>query len=418
MSVASDTTQSEALLAQEMDRRLLIQRKFESLAGDIKDRDDSTPTDSDEEQFKVYRMELAELDERINQRSQDIETTRTAIETATRIRRVIAGAHDGIDSDEDGIMYRDFSSYALDYIITRTGPECSKIAQLAGGDKAVLQAQERLGLLKRVNNTLSSNVGGLQPPQFIDQIFQVINKSRPLVDAAPSTALVRGQLTYPKITQRPLVAVQNTEKTEAGNQGMVVDMETATASTYLGGGDLSWQAINWSTPDALQLWFDLAAANYALKTETDAGDVVTDSAFAHIISTPLTSTPDFATFMTAVGAGYSKVYADSGRIANTIVMAPDRFGYLLGTTSTPTAIFVNVSGEQVGPLNFLVSRGLGAGEIVVGDMAGLLVAETPGAPVELRVVEPAIGGVEVGLIGAFEAVIVDDGSFSLITTAS
>ena len=51
-------------------------------------------------------------------------------------------------------------------------------------------------------------------------------------------------------------------------------------------------------------------------------------------------------------------------------------------------------------------------------MAGLLVAETPGAPVELRVVEPAIGGLEVGIIGGFEAVVVDDGAFANITTAS
>jgi hypothetical protein len=33
-------------------------------------------------------------------------------------------------------------------------------------------------------------------------------------------------------------------------------------------------------------------------------------------------------------------------------------------------------------------------------------------------VEPAIGGVEVGLIGAFEAVVVDDGAFATITTAT
>jgi hypothetical protein len=59
-----------------------------------------------------------------------------------------------------------------------------------------------------------------------------------------------------------------------------------------------------------------------------------------------------------------------------------------------------------------------SGVIVVGDRDGLLVAETAGAPVELRVVEPAIGGVEVGLIGAFEAVVVDDGAFAMITTAS
>ena len=66
----------------------------------------------------------------------------------------------------------------------------------------------------------------------------------------------------------------------------------------------------------------------------------------------------------------------------------------------------------------VVSRGMDAGVIAVGDRAGLLVAETAGAPVELRVVEPAIGGVEVGIIGAFEAVVVDDGAFSMLTTAS
>ena len=65
-----------------------------------------------------------------------------------------------------------------------------------------------------------------------------------------------------------------------------------------------------------------------------------------------------------------------------------------------------------------MSRGMDAGVIVVGDRQGLLVAETAGAPVELRVVEPAIGGFEVGIIGAFEAVVVDDGAFAMITTAS
>ena len=69
------------------------------------------------------------------------------------------------------------------------------------------------------------------------------------------------------------MAVQTTQKTEAGNQGMDISMVTATASTYLGGGDLSWQAINWSTPNALDLWFRLVAADYALKTEQDAGQV-------------------------------------------------------------------------------------------------------------------------------------------------
>jgi len=414
-----NTTPSETRLSLLLDEREIVTQKYESVVASVNARDDKAMTDVEVEHVAMYRERMTQIDSEVEQVSSDLEGTRKAIETAKMVRRAMAGAEAGVEEDGDGIIYRDFATYARDVILTRGSTECSKIAQLAGGEEIVLRAKERLGLLKRTPaNTLSSNVAGLQPPQYIDQIFQVIDNSRPLVAAAPSTTLERGTLTYPSVDTRPIVAVQATQKTEAGNQGMVVSLKTTTASTYLGGGDLSWQAIQWSTPDALSLWFQLCAADYALKTEQDAAKTVTDSAFGHIISAPLAATPDFATIMTAVGAGYAKVYSDSKRVADTIIMAPDRFGYLLGLTSTPTAVFVNVNGQNIGPLSILVSRGLDAGTIIVGDMEGLLVAETGGAPVELRVVEPAIGGVEVGIIGAFEAVVVDPGAFSLITTAS
>jgi len=303
-------------------------------------------------------------------------------------------------------------------ILTGQGREVSKIAaNVAKPDREA--AAQRLELAQRTPaNTLTSDVGGLLPPQHIAQIFQVIDTSRPIVQSAQRAALERGVLTYPQVDASPVVAVQGTEKTEAGNTGMDISMQTATASTYLGGGDLSWQAINWSTPNALDLWFRLVAADYALKTEQDAAQVLQHSGFSNNISSTISGTATFADFMTAIGAGYAEVFANSGRVANTVYMAPDRFGYLLGLTSSAFTQFTSVSGDTVGPLNVVVSRGMDSGVIVVGDRDGLLVAETAGAPVELRVVEPAIGGVEVGLIGAFEAVVVDDGAFAMITTAS
>jgi hypothetical protein len=79
--------------------------------------------------------------------------------------------------------------------------------------------------------------------------------------------------------------------------------------------------------------------------------------------------------------------------------------------------FSDMSGNIAG-LNVVISRGLDAGVVAVGVRSKLIVAESPGAPVELRVVEPAIGGVEVGLIGAFEAVVAEDEAFALLSTAS
>ena len=373
-------------------------------------------SDTEEQHLTLLREEMTSLDAEIDQLLKDKEADDKALERTKLVRRAML-TEKGVDSD--GPVYEDFASYARDVILTRETAVCSAISSQYASKAEIETARARLDLLQRTPaNTLSSNVAGLNPPDHIAQIFQVIDNSRPLVAAAPKTGLVRGTITYPSVDQRPIVAVQASEKTEAGNQGMIVSMKTASAVTYLGGGDLSWQAINWSTPDALQLWFELVAADYALKTETAACDAVTDDAFTHIVSSPLTGSYAFSDLMTAIGKGYAAVYANSHRIANTIALDPNAYGYLFGLTSTPTSMFVTIGGDRVGPLNFVITRGLASGEIIVGDMAGLLVAETPGAPVELRVVEPAIGGLEVGLIGAFKPVVVDPGAFALITTAS
>lgn len=414
----SATTQAELRLTTLVGERAEVTKLHETLLSNI--GEGNSPSEPEAELLTTYREKAIALDTEIEQLTEDVERNKRAVEASKAIKRALASGAPGVEADDDGIVYRDFDAYAFDYFITRQNvKEAVKITRQWGVTEDEVQAaKQRLDLMRTPANTLSSNVGGLTPPQHIAQIFQVIDNSRPLVAAARRADLERGTLTYPQVDTPPVVAVQGSEKTEAGNTGMAISMVTKTASTYLGGGDLSWQAINWSTPSALRLWFDLVAADYALKTETDAATVVSASAFLNNISSTLAASPTFAAFMTAVGAGYAEVWANSGRTANAIIMAPDRFGYILGLTSDAFSQFVSVDQAGVGPLRVVVSRGLNAGEIIVGDLAALLVAETAGAPVEMQVVEPAIGGVEVGLIGAFEAAVVDDGAFALITTAS
>ncbi len=413
-------TQSELRLATLVDERTLVHDKHEAKLAEIATREDKSGTQSDKELLRGYRDKLEAYDADIAELTRHLEAEQVALGESRKIRNILSGGGDqAVDTNGDEPVYRTMATYARDVILTSPSQTSGMIA--AHVDPAELQrAQERLQMVKRVpTNTTSTTVAGLIPPQHISQIFQVINKSRPIVETANRADLVRGTLTFPQVDTKPVVTVQSAEKTEGGTTGLAISMVTATASTYLGGGDLSWQAVNWSTPNALDLWFDLVAADYALKTETDAATVISSEAFQHKITTLLSSTPTFAEFMTAIGAGAGKVYADSGRLANTVYMAPDRYWYIFGTTSSAFAQFTTVSATGVGPaLNFVQSRGLNAGEIIVGDSKGLLVAETPGAPVELRVVEPSIGGYEVGLIGAFEAVVVDDGAFAHVTTAS
>jgi hypothetical protein len=413
-----NATQSQLRLTNLIDEREKTHTLHEEKLAEIEGRTDKTLTDVDNRQITAYRERMIELDTEIEGLAETVEQNNKADEQSKAVRRMMAAGGETLTEDGE-VVYRTMAEYARDVILTRDGRQLDSIKALVGDKTELQRAETRLQLLKRLPaNTLSSNVAGLTPAQHIAQIFQVINDSRPLVESAQRTDLVRGVLNYPQVDTSPVVAVQNTQKTEAGNTGMAISMATATASTYLGGGDLSWQAINWSTPNALDMWFRLAAADYALKTEQDAAQAMQHSAFSNNITTTIAAAAAFNTWMTGIGAGYSEVFANSGRTANTLYIAPDLFGYLLGLTSNAFTQFMSVGASSIGPLNIVVSRGMDAGVAVVGDRDGLLVAETAGAPVELRVVEPAIGGVEVGIIGAFEAVVVDDGAFAMITTAS
>lgn len=411
-------SQAERTLQLRVDAREQVHQLQETL---LRELGDETPSEMQQTQLTKYRADLEYYDGEIDTWSEQVDRDREARKKSEDIRRRANAFHGKGEVGQDGEpVYRTLGQVAIDQILTSQNRHArAHIGTKGVAPEEMQRAAARLEALERTPaTTLSSDIAGLTPPQHVAEIFQIINADRPLVDAARKVNLTNLVWTYPQVDATPVVAVQGTQKTEAGNTGLDVSMVTKTASTYLGGGNLSWQAIQFSDPSAYDLWFQEIAADYALKTETDAATVVSASAFLNNISSTIATSADFAAFMAGVGAGYSEVYANSGRIANAIIMAPDRFGYLLGMTSAAMTQFVDVGQSGVGPLRVIVSRGLNAGEIIVGDMNGLLVAENAGAPVRMFVSEPAIAGVEVGLVGAFDAAVADDGAFALITTAS
>lgn len=412
-------TQARRTLQIRGDAREDVHAKMEAL---LRELDGKKPSEQQNDQLTKYRSDLAYLDGEIDTWAEQVAADEAAAKKADDMRRAAMAARGVTDIDANGeVVYRSLGQVAIDQLLTSKNRHARAHVGTKGvAPEDIQRAEARLESLERTPaTTLTSDIAGLTPPQHIAEIFQIINNDRPLVEAAGVRRnLTNLVYTYPQLDASPVVAVQGTQKTEAGNTGMDVSMVTKTASTYLGGGNLSWQAIEFSDPSAYDLWFRLIAADYALKTETDAATVVSASAFLNNIASPIATTATFAQHMTAVGAGYAEVWANSGRTANAVIMAPDRFGYFLGLTSDAFTQFINVNQAGIGPLRVIVSRGLNAGEIIVGDMDGLLVAENACAPVRMFVSEPAIAGVEVGLVGAFDAAVVDDGAFALITTAS
>jgi HK97 family phage major capsid protein len=406
------------------DERGRTQEKLEDLLKNAEDEKRQLG-EFEQEQASKYREQIASLEDEIIVLATDVERVEKAKDISTLVRD---NAEVGRAEANGPVVYRTFAEYARDEIIVRY-PEIATLA--AGSNNAVPAVKEQAieRLQRTIAHTTSGDVPGLVPPQHMAQIMDIINGSRPVVASGRPVPLERGTLTYPKIAQRPAVILQPSEKSEGGTANMQVDLETMTASTYIGGGNLSWQAMNWSTPDALQLWFDLAAEAYARATEEAACDALEDSA-AGTIGTAASrlgtaGTESFAQWRAAIISGLSSIYSTTeGRArSDTLYLSAARFFQLAGIGTDQTLQVSAVGNLDVGSmtgtfsgLRVVGSYAFDQDVAIIGDSNALLVGETAGAPVQMRAVEPSIGGMEVGVIGAFAATVFDANRFIHLST--
>ncbi|HEU0193315.1 MAG TPA: phage major capsid protein [Gaiellales bacterium] len=409
------------VLQRYVDERTQTQENIDRIL-DRANEEERDLTESERELINGHRERLQQLEPMIGELL-EVEETRNKAKDA---RGALARRREPSDDDKpdgdgepakpDG-EYKTFAQYARDVMLTRF----SQIG--ATVDPHVRhRAGERLTHHRAVEKVLTTDVPGLLQPQYIAQIMQVINQSRPIVDSGRMLNLTSGKIQYPRVTTRPQVAKQPAEKTEAGDGTMTVIMVEKVASTFISSANFSWQTIQWSNPDALALWFDLAGESYAKQTDADAGALLT---VAGGLGTPpvAVASDDLAGWMAAIAAAAGQVYTATGRFADTFWASPD-LGYgLLGLVSAEAPTFLAVgqgnlatgSFPPIGGLQFVVSAGLGTGTAVVGDSQALLCAETAGAPVDLRAVEPSIGGMEVGVIGAFLSELIEEAAFVPLT---
>ena len=384
----------------------------------------------EQEQISKYRSSVMDMEEELVALAGDVERIHDGIDVSQVLRRdetvserqALSGA----------VVHRTFAQFARDQLIVRR-PDVARMASPTGDvEVTVAEAQERLS--RTVQNVTSTTVAGLIVPTYVTQIMDIISRDRPVVQSGRQVPLDRGSLVYPKIGTRPSVELQSAEKTEAGTVAPTVTSATLTANTYLGSVDISWQAVNWSNPDVLALYFDLAAEAYARQTEGVACEAIESGAVAGgTVGTVGTSsgrlgttgTESFAQWRSAVGAGLAAIYAATGgrHRTNTLYLSAGRF-FQLATLGTDQVVqmspiggldFGSMSGQFFG-LNVVGSYGFDQDTAVVGDSQALLVGENPGNPVEMRVIEPNIGGYLVGLIGAFNAVVFDSNRFEHLGT--
>lgn len=415
------------------DERERTNEKIEDLLA-LAEEEKRDLVDFEQEQLTKYRTRVSDLEDEIVLLATDVER----VEASKDVSALVRGEDDG-EGGGDGegkkrriyatpkshgaIVYRSFAEYARDEFIVRN-PEIAQRAAPNGMTASEMADQANERLQRALSDVTSTTVAGLVIPTHMTQIMDIIDGSRPVVSSGRDVPLDRGSMTYPKIDQRPSVELQATEKTEAGTVTPLVSTQTITAKSYLGAVDISWQALNWSSPDVLQLYFDLAAEAYARQTEEVACDVLEDAAIGTVGTAAgrlgTAGTESFGQWRAAVVAGLNGIYTATGgrHRTDTLYLSAGRFFQLAALGTDQSVQIAPVGQLDVGAmrgnffgLNVIGSYGFDQDVAIVGDSGALLIGENPGSPVQMRVVEPDIAGVQAGLIGAFNAAVFDVNRF-------
>jgi HK97 family phage major capsid protein len=256
------------------DEKTRVEEKLQDLIA-LAEEESRDFNEFENEQQAKYRTRIGKLDEEILVLASDVERHNTAVDVSSVLREKEADKGNGA-SENGAVVYRHFSEYARDQLIVHE-KWGNKIVPLIGGDPTAVReaAQERLE--RTLQNTTSTTVAGLIIPTHLTEIMDIISRDRPVVASGRQVPLDKGSMTYPKIDTRPTVVEQTSEKTEGGTVAPAVSSATLQAKTYLGATNVSWQAANWSSPDVLQLYFELAAEAYARQTEGQACEVMETS---------------------------------------------------------------------------------------------------------------------------------------------
>src|SRR6187551_1497160 len=136
-------TQTKKRLAVKVAEREQTQSLLEEMHREL---DGGAMNEGQKKQAEVWRTGLKELDEEIDTLSEQAEADDRAEQKSREVRRAMRVAVEGVEVEDDGVVYRSMAAYARDVILTSSGTTSGKIqAQFAGRDE-LEAARQRLNL--------------------------------------------------------------------------------------------------------------------------------------------------------------------------------------------------------------------------------------------------------------------------------
>lgn len=290
------------------------------------------------------------------------------------------------------------------------------------------EAQKRLDDYALADDT-TTTAAGVVPAFLSSEIVSIIDTTRPYIASIPADPIGTAGMTvsYPRVTQKPSVDVQATEKTEVDSTATTMDTLDVALTTIAGASDVALQLIERSDPSFVNILFREYADVYAGKTEA----IATAAAFAGVGDTAILADlgADGAATWAAVALASGTVALGVRRPADTLLLDVTRWQELLSLVDTdgrPVIVFPpngpnNAAGTgalstfngQYGGLDIVVSPDAAAGTCVIYNR-GRSNAVLEQSPQQLRALEVSLLGVNMGIWSLFaHAIKYADGSYSL-----
>lgn len=234
---------------------------------------------------------------------------------------------------------------------------------------------------------ITTDVPGLLPTAIVGELLGRASGRRPVWESftARDMPMAGAKFDRPKITQHVQVGARGAEKTNPPSRKFLAVLEEVNKQTWAGGLDVSFEALDWTSPSLLNeliidftrmylAWTDQYAATALVAATTAGAQSVTWDGTAATLNKALTD----AAILVANGVG-----PEVDAMPNTIWLAMDVWGQLAALNDTtnrpllpkigPTNAMgtMDVSDPYSGPggtgFRWVVSRRFPAGTFIMGD---------------------------------------------------
>ncbi len=278
-----------------------------------------------------------------------------------------------------------------------------------------------------VQDFITADNAGIVPDAFVDELIGVIDPARPFMATTrrletPESGM---SIQVPKITQRPTVAEQMTEKALLSSQKSIITTVSFDVHTYGGVGDISLQLLKRASRSFQGLFLELLAEAYAIETE--------DAAVSALITAINDGGPEPAGALDpenlSLGASFVTSFNATRRPPDTIWLSTGAVGEFIDAKASGTnaplygdlradfsaagGISGTISGLRAVHVPTLDDKGAYA---IVGPSRGYAWAED--GTYTLQVEVPAKAGRDVALVGMVWHVPWYPAAFSLFNVAS